>query len=166
MTRLEPDARDRQGDDFRSVLGHFATGVAVVTAMVESEPIGMTVQSFCSLSLDPPLILLCPGLTSTTWPRIEACGKLCINLLAENQEQLAKQFARSGTDKFAGVGWSRTSITESPLLEGCLAWIDCELSAVHPGGDHHVAICSVLDLNARADLRPLIFFKSGFERML
>ena len=166
MSSPAPGARERQGDDFRSVLGHFATGVAVVTALVESQPIGMTVQSFCSLSLEPPLILLCPGLTSTTWPRIEACGKLCINLLAENQEQLAKQFARSGTDKFAGVGWSRTTITESPLLAHCMAWLDCELSAVHPGGDHLVAICTVLDLSARSDLRPLIFFKSGFERML
>ena len=156
---------DGDGDDFRSVLGHFATGVAIVTALDESEPIGLTVQSFCSLSLDPPLILLCPALTSTTWPRIEARGKLCINLLAEDQEYLAKQFARTGTDKFEGVEWSPTATTNSPLLEGSIAWIDCELTAVHPGGDHLVAICRVLDLSARSDLMPLIFFKSGFERM-
>jgi len=156
---------DKGGGDFRSVLGHFATGVAVVTALDEAEPIGLTVQSFCSLSLDPPLILLCPARTSTTWPRIEARGKLCVNLLAENQEHLAKQFARSGTDKFAGVAWSHTATTNSPLLEGSLAWIDCELAEVHPGGDHHVAICKVLELSARSDLMPLIFFKSGFERM-
>jgi flavin reductase (DIM6/NTAB) family NADH-FMN oxidoreductase RutF len=162
---LAPDAMDRQ-DYFRSILGHFATGVAVVTAFDGSEPIGMTVQSFCSLSLDPPLILLCPARTSTTWPRIEARKKLCINLLAENQEHLARQFARSGTDKFAGVEWSPTATTNSPLLEGSLAWLDCELTAVHAGGDHIVAICTVLDLSARSDLRPLIFFKSGFERML
>jgi 3-hydroxy-9,10-secoandrosta-1,3,5(10)-triene-9,17-dione monooxygenase reductase component len=155
----------REGDDFRSVLGHFATGVSVVTALDQSEPIGLTVQSFCSLSLDPPLILLCPARTSTTWPRIEARGKLCINLLAEDQEHLARQFAKPGTDKFAGVGWSPTATTNSPLLEGCIAWIDCELTAIHPGGDHVVAICRVLDLSARSDLRPLIFFKSGFERM-
>jgi 3-hydroxy-9,10-secoandrosta-1,3,5(10)-triene-9,17-dione monooxygenase reductase component len=164
--RVEPDVNGPQHGDFRTVLGHFATGVAIVTSTDEKGPLGMTVQSFCSLSLDPALILLCPGRTSTTWPRLEARQRMCVNLLAENQEELARQFARTGTDKFEGVEWSPSAITTSPVLEGCLAWIDCELNMVHPGGDHLVAICSVLDLRARSDLRPLIFFKSGFERML
>src|SRR5262245_20087411 len=110
---------------FRAVLGHFATGVAAVTAIDEGEPVGLTIQSFCSLSLDPPLILLCPALSSTSWPRVERAGRLCVNLLADGQEELARQFARSGTDKYAGVRWAPSADTGSPVLEGALAWIDC-----------------------------------------
>jgi 3-hydroxy-9,10-secoandrosta-1,3,5(10)-triene-9,17-dione monooxygenase reductase component len=148
---------------FRTVLGHFATGVAVVTAISEGEPAGLTVQSFCSLSLDPPLILLCPGLSSTSWPRIEAAGQLCVNLLAEGQEEIARQFARSGTDKYAGLDWTPSADTGSPTLDGALAWIDCRIEATYPGGDHVIAVCRVLGLEARTDLRPLIFFQSGFR---
>lgn len=159
-------AADLPGAHFRAVLGHFATGVAVVTGRDAKGPFGMTIQSFCSLSLDPPLILLCPGRASTTWPRLEAGRRLCVNLLADGQEKLATQFARSGTEKFEGVTWGPTPITGSPMLDGCLAWIDCELNAVHPGGDHLVAICTVLELSARPDLKPLIYYRSGFERVL
>jgi flavin reductase (DIM6/NTAB) family NADH-FMN oxidoreductase RutF len=152
---------------FRAVLGHFATGIAVVTAMVDhSTPVGMTVQSFCSLSLEPPLILICPGLGSTTWPRIQLEGKLCVNLLSQSQEPLARQFAKSGGDKFQGVQWAPSPISHAPILEGGLAWIDCQIDHSVPGGDHLIVVCQVLDLCARTDLRPLIFFKSGFERML
>ena len=151
---------------FRTVLGHFATGVAVVTAVHQGRPVGMTVQSFCSLSLDPPLILLCPGRVSTSWPRIEAVGRLCINLLAEGQASLARQFARPDTDKFGGVRWRPAPETGSPVLEDALAWIDCTLEEVHPGGDHLVAICRVLDLEAVAGVRPLVFFQSGFQRII
>jgi 3-hydroxy-9,10-secoandrosta-1,3,5(10)-triene-9,17-dione monooxygenase reductase component len=148
---------------FRAVLGHFATGVAIVTAVCEVEPVGMTVQSFCSLSLDPPLILLCPGLSSTSWPKIEASGQLCVNLLAEGHEKIAGQFARTGADKYAGVSWTPSADTGSPMIDGALAWIDCKIEASYPGGDHVIVVCRVLDLAARTDLRPLIFFQSGFR---
>src|ERR1700682_6631016 len=91
---------------FRAVLSQFATGVAVVTAINNGSPVGLTIQSFCSLSLDPPLILLCPAITSTSWPKIAEVGQLCVNLLAEGQEEIARQFARSGGDKYVGIVWS------------------------------------------------------------
>lgn len=147
---------------FRNVLGHFATGVAVVTAVDRGEPVGLTIQSLCSLSLDPPLILLCPALTSTSWPRVERAGRLCVNLLAEGQDEIARQFARSGADKYAGVSWTPSPDTGSPMLQGAIAWIDCEVFEQHPGGDHLIVVCRVLDLAARTDLRPLIFYRSGF----
>jgi 3-hydroxy-9,10-secoandrosta-1,3,5(10)-triene-9,17-dione monooxygenase reductase component len=150
---------------FRSVLGHFATGVAVVTGIDRGEPVGMTVQAFCSLSIDPPLILLCPALSSTTWPRLEREGKLLVNLLSAGQEVLARQFARSGTDKYRGVRWMPSSGIRAPILEDALAWIECELEAVHPGGDHLIAVCTVKALSARTDLQPLVFFRSGFQGM-
>jgi flavin reductase (DIM6/NTAB) family NADH-FMN oxidoreductase RutF len=149
---------------FRTVLGHFATGVAVVTAVAEGVPVGMTIQSFCSLSLDPPLILLCPGLSSTSWPKIAAVGHLCVNLLSEGQGDIARQFARSGADKYAEVAWAASADTGSPMIEGALAWIDCRVEGTHPGGDHSIVVCRVLDLAARADRRPLIFFLRGFHR--
>jgi flavin reductase (DIM6/NTAB) family NADH-FMN oxidoreductase RutF len=149
---------------FRTVLGHFATGVAVVTAVDEATPVGLTIQSFCSLSLDPPLILLCPGLASMSWPRVERVGRLCVNLLSEGQEQVARQFARSGADKYAGVAWAPSRDTASPMLDGALAWIDCQVETTYPGGDHLIVVCRVLDLAARTDLRPLLFFQSGFQR--
>lgn len=165
MTRPTPFA-DRFERHFRSVLGHFATGVAIVTAIDDGEPVGITIQSFCSLSIDPPLILVCPALTSTTWPRIEAVGQMCVNLLADGQEQLARQFARSRTDKYRGVAWTPSAATGSPMLDGALAWIDCEVQRAYPGGDHLIVVARVLDLEARTDLRPLIFFQSGFQRMM
>jgi flavin reductase (DIM6/NTAB) family NADH-FMN oxidoreductase RutF len=156
---------EQHEQQFRTVLGHFATGVAVVTAMDGDAPVGMTIQSFCSLSLIPPLILICPALTSTSWPRIEPARTLCVNLLAEGQRGLARQFARSGTDKYEGVAWRPSGDTGSPMLEGALAWIDCAIENKYPGGDHLIVVCRVIDLAAREDRRPLIFFQSGFGRI-
>lgn len=151
---------------FRAVLGHFATGVAVVTAVSEGVPVGITVQSFSSLSLDPPLVLLSPARTSTSWPHIESARRLCINLLAEGHAHLARQFARSGGDKFQGVDWKPSPTTGSPVLTEALAWIDAVIESVSPGGDHLVVVCRVLDLQARTDLRPLIFYQSGFQSLV
>jgi flavin reductase (DIM6/NTAB) family NADH-FMN oxidoreductase RutF len=161
--KISPDTE--QESYFRTVLASFATGVAVVTAVSDHCPVGMTIQSFCSLSLRPPRILLCPAMTSTSWPKIASAGGLCVNLLAEDQESLARQFARSGTDKFAGVGWVGSIITGSPMLVNALAWIDCNIVNTYPGGDHLIAVCDVLALERRTDLRPLIFFKSAFARI-
>ncbi len=151
--------------DFRRVLGHFSTGVTVVTSVDQQEPVGLTIQAFCSLSLDPPLILVCPARTSVTWPRVEKAGVLCVNVLAEHQANVAKQFARSGTEKFAGIRWARSQVTGSPVIDDSMAWIDCRIQEVREGGDHFIAICHALALGARTDVRPLIFFKSGFERV-
>ncbi|HEV7870413.1 MAG TPA: flavin reductase family protein, partial [Modestobacter sp.] len=90
----------------RDVLGHFVSGVTVVTAMGADGPLGFTCQSFSSLSLDPPLVAFAPARTSTTWPRLREAGRFCVNVLAEEQSDLSRQFARSGTDKFAGVSWA------------------------------------------------------------
>lgn len=149
--------------EFRRVLGHFPTGIAVVTAVADGRAVGMTVQSFCSVSLNPPLVLICPALTSTSWPHIEAVGRLCVNVLSEGQENLARQFARSGTDKYAGVGWTASTHTGSPILEDALAWIDCSVSERHVAGDHLIVTCRVHALGARTDLHPLLFFRSGYH---
>src|SRR5690242_9498339 len=93
-------------DHFRQVLGHFCTGVTVVTGVDGGEPVGFACQAFAALSLDPPLVLFCPGTRSSTWRRIVRAGHFCVNVLAERQRELSRVFGTSGADKFAGVPWS------------------------------------------------------------
>ncbi len=147
---------------FREVLGHFATGVTVVTAMAEGEPVGFTCQAFTSLSLAPPLVALAPGKNSTSWPRIAAAGAFCVNIRAEGQEALCRDFAVSGGDKFAGVGW-RPAANGAPLLDGVLAWVECDLLLVHDAGDHELVIGRVQEMGVTGG-SPLVYYRGGFGR--
>ena len=136
---------------FRDVLSRFASGVTVVTAIGDEGPVGLTCQSFTSVSLDPPLVLFCPALTSRAWPQIERAGQFCVNVLADDQAAISNRFASRGTDKFAGVGWRPTPVTGSPLLDGVTGYVDCTVHAVHEGGDHAVVIGRVVDLGPGAE---------------
>jgi len=151
------------GARFRQVLGHFCTGVTVVTS-APGEPVGLTVQSFTSVSLDPPLVAVCPARTSTSWPRIRSAGVFCANVLAEDQEALARVFATRGADKFQGVGWAPSVSTASPVLDGVLAWIDCRIEAEHDGGDHLVVLARVVGMGLGRSGRPLLFYRGGYGR--
>jgi len=145
---------------FREVLGHFATGVAVVTAMEDGNPVGFTCQAFTSLSLDPPMVALAPGKNSTSWPRIVRVGRFCVNVLADDQEALSRDFAKSGGDKFTGVGW-RPAGNGAPLLDGVLAWIECVFVEAHDAGDHELVVGRVEDMGVNGG-RPLLFYRGGF----
>ena len=148
--------------EFRRVLGHFPTGVTVVTGAEDGSPVGLAIGSFGSVSLDPPLVMFCPGKSSNSWPVIEASGSFCVNVLADDQAAVSSLFAGRDPDKFAGVAWS-TRVTGSPVLEDCLAWIDCTIETVHEGGDHWIVVGRVLDLGVdRPEVGPLIFFKGGY----
>ncbi len=148
---------------FRTVLGHFCSGITIVTAVEGGEPLGFTCQSFSSVSLDPPLVLIVAAKASISWPRIRASGHFCANVLAEDQEELARRFAIKGADKFAGVGW-RPGPSAAPVLDGCIAYIDCEIEAVHDAGDHDIVVGRVLDLAVTSETRPLLFFRGGYGR--
>jgi 3-hydroxy-9,10-secoandrosta-1,3,5(10)-triene-9,17-dione monooxygenase reductase component len=145
----------------REVMGHFASGVTVVTAVTDGGPIGFTCQSFSSLSLDPPLVVFAPGRASRTWPLLRGIGRFCINVLAEGQDAVSQNFARSGVDKFAGVPW-RPSALGSPVLDDVVAWIDAELWAEYDGGDHTLAVARVLDLGADERRRPLLYHRGEY----
>lgn len=148
--------------EFRRVLGHYPTGVTVVTAVSEAGPVGLAIGSFGSVSLEPPLVMFCPGKSSNSWPVIEASGSFCVNVLAEDQAAVSSLFAGRDPDKFAGVAWS-TRATGSPVIDGCVAWIDCTIETVHEGGDHWIVVGRVADLGVgRSDSGPLIFFKGGY----
>jgi flavin reductase (DIM6/NTAB) family NADH-FMN oxidoreductase RutF len=146
---------------FRHVLGHFATGVAVITAITPDGPVGMAVSSFTSVSLEPPLVAFLPDKSSTSWPKIRGAGAFCVNILSAGQEELCAQFARKGIDKFAGVPW-RSAPSGAPILEGGMAWIDCELTQTFASGDHFIAIGRVLQLEASEYGVPLVFFQGGY----
>lgn len=152
---------------FRHVLGHFASGVTVVTGMDGGEPVGLTCQAFSSLSLEPPLVVLAPARTSTSWPRIERTGRFCVNVLAEADAPTARRFARSGGPKFSGVPW-QPSHAGSPVLEGVLAYVDCAIEALYEGGDHLLVVGRVLDLGAPAggERGPLVFYRGRFGRFV
>ncbi|PKW16565.1 flavin reductase (DIM6/NTAB) family NADH-FMN oxidoreductase RutF [Saccharopolyspora spinosa] len=148
---------------FRKVLGHFPSGITIITALSEDGPVGFTCQSFSSLSLDPPMVLVLPGRSSTSWPRISATGRFCVNVLAAHQAHLSTTFATSGADKFAGVPWAPSPLG-LPVLEGSCAWIECEIDAVHPGGDHLIVVGAVRDLGSRADSSPLLFHRGSYAK--
>jgi flavin reductase (DIM6/NTAB) family NADH-FMN oxidoreductase RutF len=148
---------------FRHVLGHFATGVAVITAAGPAGPAAMLVSSFTSVSLEPPLVAFLPDKSSTSWPFIRAAGSFCVNILSAGQQDLCAQFARKGGDKFDGVTW-KAAPSGAPVIDGVMAWIDCELTQTFESGDHYIAIGRVLQLEA-ADFgaAPLVFFQGGFQ---
>lgn len=146
---------------FRRVLGHYPTGVCVITAVDADEPQAMVVGSFTSVSLDPPLVAFFPAKSSSSWPGIERAGKFCVNVLSSAQETLCRQFSAKGIDKFAGVS-HRVSPNGSPILDGVVAWIDCTLEAVHEAGDHYIVLGRVMALEVESPAKPLLFFQGAY----
>ncbi len=148
---------------FRDVLGRFASGITVVTATAGGEPVGMTCQSFMSVSLDPPLVLFSPAKSSRAWPMIQRAGKFCVNFLGADQEPVSNTMASRGVDKFADVAWAPSAATGSPLIDGILGYVDCTIHAVHEAGDHYVVMGRVQDLQVGADGEPLLFYRGEYR---
>ena len=161
-----PAARTMQqplsdGQEFRRVLGHYPTGVCAITAMSPDGPIGMIVGSFTSVSLDPPLVAFMPDRKSATWPRIEATGRFCVNVLSERQRHVCRSLSSKAANKFEAVSY-RMSPAGLPIPDGTIAWIDCRLFAVHEAGDHYIAVGRVDALDARQAHPPLLFFQGSY----
>ncbi|MFB6549630.1 flavin reductase family protein [Streptomyces sp. NPDC056405] len=146
---------------FRDVLSRFASGITVVAALDGAEPVGFACQSFASLSLDPPLVMLAVGKTSTSWPRIERAGRFCVNILAEDQQATCVALGRRNADKFADVPW-RTSPHGTVVIDGALATVDCRLAGVQEAGDHYIVTGEVVDLAAQENGLPLLYFRSRY----
>jgi 3-hydroxy-9,10-secoandrosta-1,3,5(10)-triene-9,17-dione monooxygenase reductase component len=147
---------------FRTVLGHFATGVTIITASEDGAPVGVAANSFTSVSLDPPLVLFCAAKESSTWPRIRSVAQFCINILAEDQEDICRIFASPGADRFARIGYRATGATGSPLLHDVLAYVDCETEQEIEAGDHIIVIGRVLELGVLRSGEPLLFYRGGY----
>lgn len=158
LTPLRPGADPAR---FRQVLGHFCTGVTVITTADADGPAGFACQSFAALSLDPPLVLFCPARSSATWPRIERAGHFCANVLASDQHELARVFGTPGTDRFAGLGWS-PSPAGAPILDEALTWVGCTVETSLEAGDHLVVTGRVTELGACRAGQPLLFYRGRF----
>jgi 3-hydroxy-9,10-secoandrosta-1,3,5(10)-triene-9,17-dione monooxygenase reductase component len=148
---------------YRTVLGHFATGVALITAVDGEEPVGMACNSFTSVSLEPPLVLFCAAKSSSTWPRIQRAGKWAANFLAEDGEETCRLFAQKGADRFAHVAFT-IGRSGSPVLDHALAFVDCETVAEHDAGDHIIVVGQVLELGYASEGKPLLFYRGGYGR--
>ena len=155
---LTPDAAT-----YRTVLGHFATGVVIVTAIDGDEPVGMACNSFTSVSLEPPLVLFCAAKNSSTWPRIETSGTWAANILDEDGEEVCRLFAQKGADRFARIAYT-PGRTGSPILEDALAFVDCETIDKHDAGDHVIVVGRVVELGYQHEGKPLLFYRGGYGR--
>jgi flavin reductase (DIM6/NTAB) family NADH-FMN oxidoreductase RutF len=147
---------------FRAVMGHFATGVTVVTAAAPDGPVGMTANAVCSVSLDPLLLLVCFDNEARTLPVVRENGRFGVNVLSAGQEDLARLFAskRPEREKFAGV--AHTVHDGIPVIEGVLAWVGCRLERLLPGGDHTIGIGAVEAAEAgRGD--PLLWYRGRYR---
>lgn len=150
---------------FREVLGHLPTGVTVVAGRrLDGHPVGMAVGSFTSVSLDPPLVAFLPDQASTTWPMIRESGSFCVNVLGDRQEAVCRTFAARGGDKFAGVRWSPAR-SGSPVIDGAVAYIDCDIETIHEAGDHFIVIGRVRELDHASTAMPLVFLHSAYGRV-
>ena len=159
---LAPGTPAPEPGRFRQVLGHFCTGVTVITTVdADGSPCGFACQSFAALSLDPPLVLFCPSRSSATWPRIARAGHFCANVLTTRQRELARVFGTAGSDKFAGVAWS-PSASGAPILAGVLTWVECAVEAVHEAGDHYLVTGRVTALGPCRAGRPLLFYRGRY----
>jgi 3-hydroxy-9,10-secoandrosta-1,3,5(10)-triene-9,17-dione monooxygenase reductase component len=147
---------------FRDVAGRFATGVTIVTCDGPDGPAGLTTNAFSSLSLDPPLALVCFDRTSRTLPAVESARRFAVNILREGQEDLARVFAskRLAREKFEAV--THTVEHGVPVLDDALAWLVCDLRDLLPGGDHVIAVGEVTHLDADPDGRPLLYHRGAF----
>lgn len=150
-------------DHFRKVLGHYPTGVSVITAAADGRAAAMVVGTFTSVSLDPPLVGFLPDKGSTSWPRIHESGRFCVNVLAADDAAVCKQMSAKGADKFSSVGY-RLSGNGSPILDCALAWIDCDIVSISETGDHFFVLGAVRELETQRQTEPMIFLGGKFGR--
>lgn len=147
---------------YREVLGHYPTGVVLVTTIsATGDPVGMLVGTFTSVSIDPPLIAYLPRKSSETFTRLRRAPSFCVNVLAANQLDLCRTFAGKGEGKFRGVDW-RLSSAGSPVPAGVIASIDCRTQSITEVGDHVFVLGAVTDLEVHSSATPLLFLRGGY----
>ena len=147
---------------YRDALGEFATGVAVITTRaLDGRPVGVTINSFASVSLDPPLVLWSLGLHSPSLAVFESCSHYAVNILAADQADLSQRFAQSQNDRFAGIE-TCVGAGGTPLLNGCSAWFECRNELRYPGGDHVILVGYVESFH-RDEKPPLVFYGGRYR---
>ena len=149
---------------FRSVLGRFASGVTVVTARDSARTDhGMTVSAFCSLSLDPLLVLICVEHNTVLHPVLAQASQFAVNMLASGQESISRRFSEQIDDRFEGIGYTR-GITGCAILGGILGYLECDIDARYPGGDHTIIVGRVIAAAAHKG-SPLLYYRGGYAQL-
>jgi flavin reductase (DIM6/NTAB) family NADH-FMN oxidoreductase RutF len=148
---------------FREALGHYASGITVITSHIDGEPVGFTCQSFHSVSMSPPLVSFSVMSGSASYPKIRQAGRFAVNILSDEQVGISNQFARGGTDKWLGIEWQESPLG-NPIIPGSLHWLDCDIVAEHAAGDHLIVIGEVkaLNLQETAATQPLLYYKGQY----
>ncbi len=150
--------------ELRRVMGHFATGVTVITTKdKDSNPNGLTANAFMSLSLNPPLVLISVDKGATCYACFELENGFTVNFLSEDQEEISRRFATKGIDKFADLRW-RAGSNGAAILDGALAHVECKITQCYDGGDHTIVVGEIVNASATGD-RPLLFFKGKYQRL-
>lgn len=164
LSQLADTAPTVAPEQFRLALGQFASGITVVTVNHRGALNGSTISAFSSLSLDPPLVLVCLAHTATSHALIRRSGRFAVNILAGDGETLSRRFAGRAEDKFAGVEY-RLGSNGVPLLEGASTTIECDLAAEHPGGDHTIFVGAVTAVNVRQEGAPLLYYRGRYRHL-
>lgn len=150
--------------ELRRVMGHFATGVTVVTTKDKAgTPFGLTANAFTSLSLNPPLVLICIDKAVQCYSCFEESKFFAVNVLSEDQEEISRRFATKGIEKFSGIKWHKSE-NGVVLLDGAIGYIECKIVHSYDGGDHTIYVGEVIHAIGSGD-RPLIFFKGRYHRL-
>lgn len=147
---------------FRYVMGHYPTGVVVVTAMVDEAPVGMVLGTFASVSLDPPLVSFMPARSSSTWATLGKASEFVINVLGHDQQDACLVMARRDPEKFDKVAWEPSPVNGAPVLKNVVSAITCRTSQIVDGGDHEIVLCAVRELEVIRPVTPLLFFQGGY----
>jgi flavin reductase (DIM6/NTAB) family NADH-FMN oxidoreductase RutF len=146
----------------RRALSLFPTGVVALAAVVDGAPTGIVVNSFTSVSLEPPLVAVCPARTSTTWPLLARATRIGLSILGANQEQTARSLASRTDDRFAGIDWKATE-GGAIHMDGAAVWLECEIRHSFDGGDHEIVTMEVIHSEAFPEVTPLVFHLSQFR---
>ncbi len=153
-----------EAQELRRVMGHFATGVTVITTRDKAgAPNGLTANAFMSLSLDPPLVIISVDKKATCYSCFEPNNGFTVNFLSEEQEEISRRFATKGVDKFADLSW-RAGSNGAALIDGALGSVECKITQCYEGGDHTIVVGEILKVAAHGD-RPLLFFKGKYQRL-
>jgi flavin reductase (DIM6/NTAB) family NADH-FMN oxidoreductase RutF len=168
MSAVEEDERPRMNPDtrdFRNALGTFATGVTIVTTMSkDGKPIGLTANSFTSVSLDPPLVLFCLDRRAYSYGHFESASHFAVNVLAAGQEDVSSHFARPSEDKWRDMTLDLCGVG-CPAFKDALAVFECATHRIHDGGDHIIVVGKVLSFNYRPEGAPLLYYRGKYGRL-
>ncbi|WGW13256.1 flavin reductase family protein [Saxibacter everestensis] len=148
----------------RQALSLFPTGVVAACALIDGSPVGMSMNSFTSVSLDPPLVSICVARTSTTWPILKTSDRLGLSVLGAQQSALCRRLASRSQERFESGEWQARE-SGAVLLNDATLWLECEQYASVDGGDHEVILLEVVDSELFPDVKPLIFHQSKFHEL-